>query len=122
MQQKRITDSLRDKVVFDPDSAQVLFREAGVLFEGQIKRQFEDLKRFNAAIAEERVAILEDELKQITVDLADIQTQLTQLNDKRTTSLAILDDKQFFAKYRKMMPFWLRDFLILVGAVTRPEI
>jgi uncharacterized protein YydD (DUF2326 family) len=102
MHSKRIRDSLRDKVVFDPDSATELFQEAGVFFQGQIKKQFEDLKRFNTAIAEERVAILEDELKQITIDLSEIATQLSQLNEKRTTSLAILDDKQFFAKYRKM--------------------
>src|SRR5579884_766163 len=107
MHQKRIRDSLREKIVFDPDSAQALFQEAGVLFQGQIKKQFEDLKRFNAAIAEERVGILEEELKQITVDLAEIETQLSHLNDKRTTSLAILDDKQFFAKYRKMTARWV---------------
>jgi uncharacterized protein YydD (DUF2326 family) len=107
MHQKRIRDSLREKIVFDPDSAQALFQEAGVLFQGQIKKQFEDLKRFNAAIAEERVAILEEELKQITVDLAEIESQLSHLNDKRTASLAILDDKQFFAKYRKMTARWV---------------
>jgi uncharacterized protein YydD (DUF2326 family) len=107
MQQKRIADSLRDKVVFDPDSAQTLFQEAGVLFQGQIKKHFEDLKRFNAAIAEERVLILEAELKQISIELIEIQTQLAQLNEKRTTSLAILDDKQFFAKYRKMTARWV---------------
>lgn len=43
-----------DQILFSPDEAQRLFGEAGVLFHGQIKKDFQQLITFNRAITEER--------------------------------------------------------------------
>ena len=102
MHQKRIQDSLREKVVFDPDSAAQLFREAGVAFAGQLKKGFDDLTRFNIAIAEERSSLLGAELKELNVELEDIAKRLKILNDRRAESLSLLEDKQTFSKYKKI--------------------
>jgi uncharacterized protein YydD (DUF2326 family) len=102
MHQKRIHDALKDKIVFDPNSAEELFAEAGVAFAGQIKKRFEDLTTFNVAIAQERTSLLKEELKEINTELEEVARQLAALNAKRAESLSILDDKQTFSKYRKL--------------------
>ena len=52
---KKILDALaEEQILFNPDDARRLFADAGVLFEGQIKRDFEQLIAFNKAITEER--------------------------------------------------------------------
>ena len=59
---RKITNSLKeDQVVFDPEKAETLFKEAGVLFEGQIKRDFDQLIAFDKAITEERYTYLQEE-------------------------------------------------------------
>jgi uncharacterized protein YydD (DUF2326 family) len=102
MHRKRIQDSLQERVVFDPDSAEELFKEAGVAFAGQIKRRFEDLTKFNTAIAQERTSLLGEELKQINTELQEIVRQLATLNTRRAESMSALEDKQTFSKYRKI--------------------
>ena len=52
---KKILASLEeDQILFNPDEAQRLFEEAGVLFKGQIKKDFQQLIAFNKAITDER--------------------------------------------------------------------
>ena len=52
---KKVISSLEeDQILFDPENASELFREAGVLFTGQIKRDFQQLISFNKAITDER--------------------------------------------------------------------
>jgi uncharacterized protein YydD (DUF2326 family) len=102
MSRKRISDSLRDRVLFDPEKTRTLFEEAGVLFQGQIKRSFDELIAFNISIADERESYLKDELQQITQELSGIESELIQQNDRRASSLSVLQDRETFSKYRKM--------------------
>lgn len=54
-----------DQILFSPDEAQRLFGEAGVLFQGQIKKDFQQLIAFNRAITDERRGYLQEELPEI---------------------------------------------------------
>ncbi|EQD36455.1 hypothetical protein B1B_16510, partial [mine drainage metagenome] len=48
---KKILASLEeDQILFNPDEAQRLFEEAGILFKGQVKKDFQQLIAFNRAI------------------------------------------------------------------------
>lgn len=52
---KKLLASLEDgEIAFDPDQAAKLFAEVGVLFGGQIRRDYDQLISFNVAITEER--------------------------------------------------------------------
>ena len=51
-----------DQILFDPESAEKIFKEAGVFFSGQIKKDFQQLIAFNKAITDERRGYLEKEL------------------------------------------------------------
>lgn len=98
---RKIVASLEeDRILFDPEEAQRLFAEAGVLFEGQIKRDFQQLIGFNRAITEERRGYLQEERGEIDAELKRVNTDLNALGKRRSEALAFLSDTDAFSKYK----------------------
>lgn len=89
-----------DQILFNPDEAQRLFQEAGVLFVGQVKKDFHQLIAFNRAITEERRQYLVEERDEVDVELKGINVELTSLGRKRSEMLSFLSSTDVFAKYR----------------------
>ena len=87
-------------IIFDPDEAQQVFKEAGILFEGQIKHAFEQLLAFNKAITEERQGYLQEEREQIDAELKEINSQLAELGKNRSQTLSYLTDTDIFNRYK----------------------
>ncbi len=100
---KKIIDSLEeDQILFDPDAAQSLFREAGVLFSGQLKRDYQQLIDFNKAITEERREYLQEERTEIETELRRVNAELNRLNKERVDRLSVLRGSDVFIKYREL--------------------
>lgn len=100
---KKIASSLDDdEILFDPKSAAELFAEAGVIFGGQIKREFEQLIAFNRAITDERRGYLKEELAEVEALLKRVTGELLEASKKRTETLAFLTDADVFKKYRQV--------------------
>lgn len=100
---KKVVASLEeDQILFDPDDASELFREAGVLFSGQIKRDFQQLIAFNKAITDERRGYLVEERAEIEADLKTINSELNTLGKRRSEMLAFLSSTDSFAKYKHL--------------------
>lgn len=100
---KKITISLEDdQILFNPDQAQELFKEAGVLFKDQIKKDFEQLISFNRAITDERRTYLQEELADIEAQLKTTNSELTSLGKRRSEMLAFLSSTDVFLKYKKV--------------------
>lgn len=91
-----------DRILFDPDDAQRLFDEAGVLFAGQIKRDFVQLIAFNKAITEERRTYLKEELTEIDAELKRIGIELNKLGKQRSETLSYLTGTDPFGRYKKL--------------------
>ena len=101
-ERKKITSSLEDdEILFDPDKAAQLFAEAGVLFHGQIKKDFQQLLSFNKAITEERRGYLIEEKKEIDEELTLISAEINKLGKKRSDALSFLSSTDVFAKYKE---------------------
>lgn len=99
---KKIVTSLEEhQILFNPDDAQRLFQEAGIVFGGQIKKDFEQLIAFNKAITDERKTYLEEERTEIDAKLKEINADLTGLGKKRSDALSYLSETDIFAKYRQ---------------------
>lgn len=98
---KIITSLEEDQILFNPDEAQKLFKEAGVLFEGQIKKDFQQLIDFNRAITDERCVYLEEELVEIENELKVINAELSTLGKQRTDTLSFLSSNDVFSKYKQ---------------------
>jgi len=100
---KKIVDSLNDdQILFDPEEAKQLFYEAGILFQGQIKKDFQQLIEFNNAISEERRAYLQEEMAEIDKKLKTVNSELNNLGKERSTKLSFLSDTDVFNKYKEL--------------------
>jgi uncharacterized protein YydD (DUF2326 family) len=100
---KKIIASLEEgQILFDPDEAQRLFDEAGVLFRGQIKKDFEQLIAFNRAISEERRVYLQEERGEVEAELIRVNAELNALGKRRSDILAFLSGTDVFNKYKQV--------------------
>lgn len=100
---KKILSALEeDQILFDPEEAERLFREAGVLFGGQIKKDFNQLIAFNRAITDERRKFLQEERVEIEERLKQINGELNALGKKRAETLAFLSSSDVFGKYKQV--------------------
>ena len=98
---KKIINSLEeDQILFNPNDAAELFNEAGVLFSGQIKKDFHQLISFNKAITEERRVYLVEERAEIESELKTVNTELNTLGKRRSDMLTFLSSTDSFAKYK----------------------
>lgn len=100
---KKVQTSLQeDQILFNPDDAQKLFSEAGVLFQGQIKKDFQQLIAFNKAITEERRGYLQEEFAEIEKELKRINAELNVFGKKRSEILSFLSETDVFTKYKQL--------------------
>jgi len=100
---KKILASLEeDQILFNPDEAQRLFKEAGILFEGQIKKDFQQLITFNRAITDERRGYLQEDRAEIDAELKRVNAELNVLGKKRSDMLSFLSGTDIFGKYRRV--------------------
>lgn len=101
--QRKISKSLEDEMIkFSTEEAHILFKEVNVLFEGQLKKDFDQLIKFNKAIANERKEFLKEELKEISRELKAIELELEGLSKKRSDHLAFLSKTGSFDKYKTL--------------------
>lgn len=114
--QKVLASLQEDEILFDPDQAHQLFAEAGVLFEGQIKKDFEQLIAFNHAITAERRGYLQQELAELDASLETVNAELNVLGKRRSEVLAFLGQTDVFEKYKHLSEEMVRlgaDILVL---------
>ncbi len=100
---KKILASLEDdQILFNPDEAEKLFQEVGVLFKDQIKKDFQQLISFNKAITDERRQYLQVERVDIEADLKRINADLNTLGKRRSDMLSFLSATDVFSKYKQI--------------------
>ncbi|MCP4605333.1 MAG: DUF2326 domain-containing protein [Proteobacteria bacterium] len=100
---KKILASLEeDQILFNPDEAQRLFAQAGVFFQGQIKKDFQQLIAFNRAITDERRGYLQEEHSEVETELKRVNAELNALGKRRSDILAFLSDTDAFNKYKQV--------------------
>lgn len=99
---KRVVSSLEsDQILFNPDEAERLFKEAGVFFKDQIKKDFEQLISFNKAITDERRAYLQEERTEVEAEIKRVNAELNSLGKRRMENLAFLSATDAFDKYKQ---------------------
>jgi uncharacterized protein YydD (DUF2326 family) len=115
---KKILASLEeDQILFNPDEAQRLFDEAGVMFRGQIKKDFQQLIAFNKAITDERRGYLQEERTEVEAELKRINAELNALGKKRSDMLSFLSGTDVFTKYKQVSD----DMVTLRADITSLE-
>ncbi|WP_397390454.1 DUF2326 domain-containing protein [Polynucleobacter sp.] len=100
---KKINSSLdEDRILFNPDEAELLFKEVNILFSGQIKKDFNQLIEFNKAITDERRGYLQEERAEIDAELKKIGSELNTFGKRRSETLSFLSGTDVFAKYKQV--------------------
>lgn len=103
LNRKKIRTSLEDdQILFDPEKAERLFEEVGVLFSGQLKKDFQQLLAFNREITSERRSYLQEELAELEDKLREVNVELNTLGKRRSDTLAFLSSTDVFAKYKQI--------------------
>lgn len=103
LSRKKIVKTLEQhQIVFEPEEAERLFKDAGILFAGQIKRDFEQLIEFNVAITEERRKYLEEDLGEVDSEIERLTGDLVDLNARRAQTLSFLGSTDVFYKYKRL--------------------
>lgn len=99
---KKIASSLEeDQILFNPEEAQRLFGEAGVLFPDQVKKDFQQLIAFNKAITEERSIYLQEEKIEVESSLKRVGAELNELGKRRSEALSFLTGTDVFNRYKQ---------------------
>lgn len=99
----RLEESLAGTaIIFRTNDAQNLFADAGVTFNGQLKKSFDQLIAFNKAISQERQTELEDQLGATRVRLDQIEGFLPQLQLRRSEALAYLRGSDSLEKFKEL--------------------
>lgn len=103
LNRKKILASLEEEqILFNPEEAQKLFGEAGALFQGQIKKDFQELIAFNKAITEERRMYLAEERVEVESELKGVNAELNTLGKRRSDTLSFLSGTDVFNKYKRV--------------------
>lgn len=103
LNKKRIEESLADhEIRFVSDQIEKVFREAKILFTGQIRRDFDQLIKFNKAITEERKGYLKEDLHDTQTELDEVENNLKELNQQRSNKLRFLAEEDVFEKYKTL--------------------
>lgn len=99
----RLDESLKeDSILFSPEQATELFSEVGIAFEGQLKRDLEQLVKFNRAISDERRAYLLEEREEAAARLEAIRPELQDLQTQRARLFEFLEGTDTIAKYKEL--------------------
>lgn len=99
---RRTESSLEEPIEFDMSRIEHIFYEANIYFGEQIKKDFEELIRFNKSITEERNYYLKEELENLRNEIYTIDQKLTDLNRRKSHALSILKNRETFSKYRQL--------------------
>ena len=90
----------KEKIVFSTKEAKAIFQEAGLLFEGQVQKSYDELIKFNKDITKERQSYLKEELRELKIQLDETKANLKSLNLKRSQALYFLKDSGAIDKYK----------------------
>lgn len=100
---RKLNNTLKDeKINLKTSLTQKLFEEAGVIFDGQIKKSYDDLIEFKRKITTERKKYVKVKVKELEDELNLVTNKLEELNTSRSKKLSYLNKIGTFDKYKEV--------------------
>lgn len=100
---KKIGVALKNnEPIFSTEEAVSLFEEAGVVFGGQIKKDFDQLLSFNHAISGERKEYLTEDRKDLRSELRSLTKRIDVLETERSRVLSYITSPDSLEKYKSV--------------------
>ncbi len=98
---KRLSTALKNsQPLFSTEDAASIFGEAGIIFDGQIKRDFDQLLEFNRAIGMERKEFLSEDRTERRRELRQVNGEIEKLNVERSKLLSYVTSPDSIQKYK----------------------
>src|SRR5690606_19144212 len=98
---QRIENSLVDtKIHFDMSETEKLFKEAKVVFDNQLKKNYNQLVDFHKTIINERRQYLLEEKNELEKDLDSHVKSLHELNTQRSSTLKTYQSTDILDRYK----------------------
>lgn len=99
---KKIDRALAEKIHFDMDEIKQIFEETQLYFPNELQKDYEALLAFNKKLTTERYTHLAARKKQLEQKHTELVNQHQALSKKRQDYLEILQEADFFEKYKKL--------------------
>ncbi|MFH6908132.1 DUF2326 domain-containing protein [Vibrio fluvialis] len=100
---RKHNNTLKDeKINLKTSLTQKLFEEAGIIFDEQIKKSYDDLIEFKRKITTERKKYVKVKVKELEDELNSITNKLKELNISRSQKLSYLNKIGAFDKYKEV--------------------
>ena len=96
---QKLNDSIRNEFSFDLKKVKDLFGEVELYFPDQLSKSYEQLLDFNYQITKERNSQIRQTLDEKKQQEKDINTRLSELNDRKRAFRDIIQDTSLFKKY-----------------------
>lgn len=99
---KKIKNSLSE--IFDnvdQKSIDSLFREVNLYYPEKLKKEYEDLIRFQKSITAERKEYLSENLDSLEIEYRELNKTIQNLEDQKSEYLAILTEKDTYYKFKE---------------------
>lgn len=115
---ERVKASIANLPSFDVEQLKQIYREVNIYFPDNLTHSFEDLYKFNVQVTKERNHYLREQAQEIEEELRNICQQLQELDARRNTALAALQDRDTFHKFKE----YQKKLAQLEGEVGRLEL
>ncbi len=99
---RKIESSLKEKLSFKIDDIRKVYEDVNIYFPEELLKNYKELLKFNKEISKERNKSLNKRLKELKDSYELLQSQLHDLDIKRSESLKILGCDDTFDKYKSL--------------------
>lgn len=96
----KLKKSIQNDFAFEINKVDKIFKETGIYFPDQIKKDYQELLDFNSKITIERNKLIKKILGNKQKELSKINSELIQLNSKKENLLSVLQDTDTFKKFK----------------------
>jgi uncharacterized protein YydD (DUF2326 family) len=96
----KLKKSIKDDFAFELSKVEKVFKETGIYFGDQIRKDYEELLDFNSKITSERNKLIKKILQKKENELKQINSSLSELNMKKEDLLSVLQDTDTFKKFK----------------------
>tara|TARA_Y100000590_G_scaffold307419_1_gene347069 strand:+ start:13192 stop:14499 length:1308 start_codon:yes stop_codon:yes gene_type:complete len=101
------------QVKYSPDKISSLFSEAGIAFDGRIKKSYEDLISFNKSITVDRRKTFNAEIKKSKEVLESLNADLSLLEVDKASKLKVLTSNDSISKFKDLQNILNQKRLII---------
>lgn len=96
----KLKKSIKNDFAFELNKVEKVFKETGIYFGEQIKKDYNELLEFNSKITTERNKLIKKILQNKEKELKQINSSLNDLNKKKEDLLSVLKDTDTFKKFK----------------------